>query len=49
MMPAPMISLIAPENARSRRLAERMGAQIEREGEVTGIPCLIYRHPAEAA
>ncbi len=45
----PMISLIAPANSRSRRLAERMGAHIEREAEVTGIPCLIYRHPKAAA
>ena len=45
----PMISLIAPANTRSRRLAERMGAVIECEGEFLGHPCLIYRHPAEAA
>ena len=45
----PMISLIAPANTRSRRLAERMGARIERETELLGHPCLIYRHPAEAA
>ncbi|RCW80001.1 GNAT family N-acetyltransferase [Paracoccus lutimaris] len=45
----PMISLIAPANTRSRRLAERMGAVIERESELLGQPCLIYRHPAEAA
>ena len=41
----PMISLIAPANSRSRRLAERMGAVIERETELLGQPCLIYRHP----
>jgi RimJ/RimL family protein N-acetyltransferase len=45
----PMISLIAHDNIRSRRLAERMGATVEREAEVTGIPCLIYRHPKAAA
>ncbi|MBU3028676.1 GNAT family N-acetyltransferase [Paracoccus marinaquae] len=45
----PLISQIHPDNIRSRRLAERMGAVIEREGEVRGTPCLIYRHPAEAA
>ena len=45
----PMISLIAPANSRSRRLAERMGAQVEREDAVAGIPCLIYRHPKAAA
>ena len=42
---APMISLIKQENTRSRQLAERMGATVEREGEVLGTPCLIYRHP----
>ncbi|AUH32500.1 GNAT family N-acetyltransferase [Paracoccus tegillarcae] len=46
---APMISQIHPDNLRSRRLAERMGATIEREGEVVGEPCLIYRHPKVAA
>lgn len=46
---APMISCIAPGNLRSRRLAERMGAVIERETELLGQPCLIYRHPAGAA
>ena len=45
----PMISQIAPDNTRSRRLAERMGATIEREGEVLGTPCLIYRHPQVSA
>ncbi|MDO5606506.1 MAG: GNAT family N-acetyltransferase [Paracoccus sp. (in: a-proteobacteria)] len=39
------ISLIAKENARSIRLAERLGATIESEGEVAGHPCLIWRHP----
>ncbi|MFN3527260.1 MAG: GNAT family N-acetyltransferase [Paracoccus sp. (in: a-proteobacteria)] len=42
-----VISQIHPDNTRSRRLAERMGAVVEREGEVRGTPCLIYRHPAE--
>ncbi|WP_298945720.1 GNAT family N-acetyltransferase [uncultured Paracoccus sp.] len=41
----PMISFIVPENTRSRRLAERMGATVEREAEVLGVPCLVYRHP----
>ena len=41
----PMISFIDPNNTRSRRLAERMGATVEREGEVLGTPCLVYRHP----
>lgn len=42
------ISLIVPDNIRSRRLAERMGAAVESEGEVVGKPCLIYRHPEAA-
>ena len=41
----PMISFIDPDNTRSRRLAERMGATVEREGEVLGTLCLVYRHP----
>ncbi|TRW97566.1 GNAT family N-acetyltransferase [Paracoccus sp. M683] len=45
----PMISHIDPDNARSRRLAERMGAVIERESVLLGQPVLIYRHPAGAA
>lgn len=40
----PLISQIHPDNTRSRRLAERMGAVIEGEGQVRGTPCLIYRH-----
>lgn len=46
--PAP-ISLIAPQNTRSRRLAERMGASVEREFTLRGDPTLIYRHPTEGA
>jgi len=41
----PIISQIHPENARSRALAERMGAVVERETTLLGDPCLIYRHP----
>ena len=44
-----VISHIDPANARSIRLAERMGATVEREGEVLGKPCLVYRHPSGAA
>jgi RimJ/RimL family protein N-acetyltransferase len=43
----PVISLIAPANTRSRRLAERMGATVERETVVRETSCLVYRHPAE--
>lgn len=45
----PLISYIAHDNHRSRALAERLGARIEREGTVVGHPCLVYRHPAEGA
>ena len=44
-----LISLVAPANLRSRRLAERMGARIERETVVLGKPVLQYRHPEGAA
>lgn len=40
-----VISQIHPDNKRSRALAERLGAVIERETELLGDPCLIYRHP----
>ncbi|MDO5530179.1 MAG: GNAT family N-acetyltransferase [Paracoccus sp. (in: a-proteobacteria)] len=45
----PPVSLIGPANTRSRRLAERMGAKIERETTMRGQPCLIYRHPEREA
>ena len=41
----PLISLIAPDNMRSRQLAERMGAAVEREIELLGKKVLLYRHP----
>jgi len=41
-----VISQIHPDNARSRALAERLGAVVERETELLGEPCLIYRHPS---
>ncbi|MGI9369070.1 MAG: GNAT family N-acetyltransferase [Ruegeria sp.] len=40
-----VISYIAHDNIRSRALAERLGAAFEREGEVLGHPCQIWRHP----
>ncbi len=45
----PLISVIAPENARSIRLAERLGATLERDDWSTpsGKPALIYRHPGQ--
>lgn len=41
-----VISHINHENTRSRALAERLGAVVEREAELLGNPCLIYRHPS---
>lgn len=43
------ISLIRPDNTRSIRLAERLGAVLEREINLRGEPCLVYRHPADGA
>ena len=42
-----VISYIDPENARSVRLAERLGATYERDGTLLGVACHIYRHPAQ--
>jgi len=43
-VPQPM-SLIDPDNARSRRLAERLGAWVEAETLLLNEPVVIYRHP----
>lgn len=43
------ISYIDPANTRSIALAERLGATHERDGEVAGHPCRVYRHPAADA
>ncbi|GGE20727.1 Protein N-acetyltransferase, RimJ/RimL family [Gemmobacter megaterium] len=43
------ISLIAAENARSQALARRMGAVPERDADVMGKPCVIWRHPSADA
>ena len=40
-----VISYIAPANARSIVLAQRMGATFERDGEVLGKICQVWRHP----
>jgi RimJ/RimL family protein N-acetyltransferase len=40
-----VISYIDPANERSLRLAKRLGATLERLGNVLGKPCMIYRHP----
>lgn len=41
------ISYIAPTNTRSLALAQRLGATFERDGDVLGVPCHIYRHPVQ--
>lgn len=41
----PLISHIAPENQRSIRLAERLGATFERRGTLKGSVIDIWRHP----
>ena len=40
------ISYIDPANTRSIALALRLGATFEREGELLGTPCHVYRHPS---
>ncbi|MDS9467504.1 GNAT family N-acetyltransferase [Paracoccus sp. MBLB3053] len=45
----PLISLIAPDNLRSRRLAERLGASVESETVIRGATCIVYRHPMGTA
>lgn len=44
-----LISWIDPENARSIRLAKRLGAICERAGALPGQPAHVYRHPKVAA
>lgn len=44
-----VISHIDAANTRSLRLAERLGATFEREDELLGKPCQIWRHPEVAA
>lgn len=44
------VSYIAPENARSIALAERLGATLDRAAACPGdTPCHVYRHPRGAA
>lgn len=43
------VSYIHPDNARSRRLAERLGAVLDPAAATPDLedePCLVYRHPA---
>jgi RimJ/RimL family protein N-acetyltransferase len=42
-----VISYIDPANTRSMALAERLGARFERDGELLGKPCQIWRHPKQ--
>ena len=42
-----VISYIVPQNTRSIALAQRLGATFEREGEVLGHECHVYRHPRQ--
>ncbi|MGE5512872.1 MAG: GNAT family N-acetyltransferase [Bacteroidota bacterium] len=39
------ISLIAPDNVPSRRVAKRLGAVCERQVELRGLSVGVYRHP----
>lgn len=44
------VSYIDPDNARSIKLAERLGAMLDPKAETpNGDPCLVYRHPAPEA
>ncbi|ETX29983.1 GNAT family N-acetyltransferase [Roseivivax isoporae] len=44
------ISLVAPDNTRSLRLAKRLGARFERETRIRDHDVLVFRHPpAEGA
>lgn len=40
-----LMSYISPDNVRSVRLAKRLGCALEREVEVLGRPCQLWRHP----
>ena len=41
---SPLVSIIHPDNTRSRSLAERLGAVVEKTGEHDGHPAVFYRH-----
>lgn len=43
----PLMSYIDPANERSLRLARRLGCTYERDVEVVGKPCQLWRHPKE--
>ena len=40
----PLMSLVHPDNTPSRKVAERLGARVEKETEFRGQPRLVYRH-----
>ena len=42
-----VISYIAADNTRSLALARRLNCTYEREGELVGKPCQVWRHPVE--
>jgi RimJ/RimL family protein N-acetyltransferase len=43
---ATLVSYISPRNARSIRLAERLGARLDPDAAYPeDDPCLVYRHP----
>lgn len=44
-----VISYIAHDNTRSEALATRLGAIYEREGNLLGKPCRVFRHPSPEA
>lgn len=44
-----IVSMIHPDNARSRRLALRLGARLDRMGTVAGHTCEIWAHPEAVA
>ena len=41
-----VISYIEPNNSRSLGLATRLGAKVERDGSLLGLPVQIWRHPS---
>lgn len=42
-----VISYLNPANTRTVALAERLGARFERDGELLGIDCQVWRHPKQ--
>ncbi len=45
----PTVSFIHPDNAPSRRLAERLGARVTGDCQIYRSPDLVYRHPKVGA